>query len=70
MDIQHRHLIWELNDKWTNIAISKQLKVKRLEPYKEGDIKAIEEILNGTNPNDIKYEIISEFNSKMPSILN
>jgi hypothetical protein len=74
---QDGHLIWALmpgNKSFIPLTISGRMKVKRIEPYNETDLGAIEDILDRAIsqivPGTVESQILEKFNSVMPQTLN
>lgn len=74
---QDGHLIWALvagAKSFTPLTIVNRMKVKRMEPFNEIDLNALEDILDRAIsqivPGTVESQILEKFNSVMPQTLN
>lgn len=68
-------LIWLLVDQsLAPLTITNDLKVRRMEPFSDADVLAIEDILgkasSGVSPSTAKNQILQKFNNLMLKALN
>lgn len=70
-------LIWALapnNRSFTDLTIFNRMRLKRIEPFNETDLGALEDMLDRAisqiNPGTVEHQFLSQFNSIFPIYLN
>lgn len=57
-----------------NLTIFNKFRIKRIEPYNETDMQALDEMIDGSggavSPSTVESQILEKFNSIMPQTLN